>query len=100
MSVADVEERWLVLGYSARAAQLTDFLAVPLFCRTITCRSAQSLLQKSFESSVRDRDQLTVLADCPRHALAAHDDKRGSATGALRDAIGARVDVERAVASL
>ncbi|ROZ49715.1 ANTAR domain-containing protein [Rhodococcus sp. WS3] len=44
------------------------------FCRTITGGFAQVLSK-----------------------LRAHDDKRGRATGALRDAIGVRVDIERAV---
>ncbi|TSD48944.1 GAF and ANTAR domain-containing protein [Rhodococcus sp. KBS0724] len=99
MSVADVEERWPVLGDSARAAQLTDFLAVPLFAEESPVGSFNLYSQKSIDSSVRDRDVLTVLADYLGHALeaAARDDKRGRAAGALRDAIGARVDIERAV---
>ncbi|MFE4498539.1 GAF and ANTAR domain-containing protein [Rhodococcus sp. NPDC056743] len=99
MSVTEVEERWPVLGHSARAAQLTDFLAVPLFAERVPVGSFNLYSQKSIEHSVHDRDLVTVLADYLGHALevAAHDDRRDRAAGSLREAIRARGDIERAV---
>lgn len=102
MSVADVEARWPPLARRARSAQITDFLAVPLFAEQVTVGSLNLYSQNGMNSSVRDRDLVTVLADYLGHALeaAAHDDQRGQAATTLRDAISARVDIERAVGVL
>lgn len=102
MSIADVEERWPTLGRSARAAQLTDFLAVPLFAEKTPVGSFNLYSHSGLDGSVQNRDLVTVLSDYLGHALeaATQDDRRTQAAGNLRDAIGARVDIERAVGVL
>ena len=102
MSVGELEERWPVLGVTARAAQLTDFMAVPLFAEQSPVGSLNLYSQNSIVHSTRDRDLVTVLADYLGQALeaAAHDQRRGQAAATLRHAVGARVDIERAVGVL
>lgn len=102
MSLADIEDRWPALGKRDRAAQLTDFLAVPLFADQTPVGSLNLYSSESFDNSVYRRDRVAVRADYLSHALdvAAHNDRWGRAATALRDAVGARVDIERAVGVL
>ncbi|OYD71846.1 GAF and ANTAR domain-containing protein [Rhodococcus sp. OK302] len=102
MSVGELEERWPALGVTARAAHLTDFMAVPLFSERSPVGSLNLYSQASIDHSTRDRDLVTVLADYLGQALeaASQDQRRGQAAATLRHAVGARVDIERAVGVL
>lgn len=102
MSLSDVERRWPTLADSARAAQLADFVAVPLFAEKSPVGSLNLYSRRSIDSSIRGQDLVAVLADYLGSALdvAVDHDKRSQAANALRVSIGARVDIERAVGVL
>lgn len=101
VGVDELEVRWPKLEGAARAVDLTDFLATSLFTRS----PAGSLNQYShavIADTDRSNDIVTVLADYLTYALGEldHLTRHGHAALTLRDAVGGRVDVERAVGVL
>ncbi|MDI9915060.1 GAF domain-containing protein [Rhodococcus sp. IEGM 1379] len=90
LSLDELEARRPVLGQTARDAQLTDFLAVPLLVEQSSVGSLNLYSENSIVHSIRDRDLVTALADYLGNALeaAAHDQRQGQAAAALRHAVG------------
>lgn len=102
MSLSELEGRWPGLGTRARAAQLTEFLAIPLFAQETPVGSLNLYSRESIDNSIHGLDLVTVLAEYLGSALdvAADDAQRGRAATVLRDAVAARVDIDRAVGVL